>query len=378
MSPSETGFDIVEGENGQSVLDVYGDWTLAHVRDLDGQLRKLTRTDHISSVNVSRLGGIDTAGAYLIERVLRDEATDPQSPVVIAGDHDGARSLIATARRAMVVKKPHDEVDHGLRAMLERMGRAVVELWSEALGILSFIGESFATIFRLMLRPHKIRWTSVVAIMEEVGLDALPIVSMLSFFIGLVIAFLGVNLLQQFGAQVYTVEMVGVLMLREFGVVLTAILLAGRTDSAFTAQIGAMKMREEVDAMRVLGLEPMEVLVAPRLLALVVMMPFLTFAATLSGILGGLLVMWTSLDISPAMFIQRMYDNVPGQHFWVGIVKAPVFALMVGLVGCRQGLLVSGDVQSLGQRTTASVVQAIFLVILIDALFAILFLEMNI
>jgi phospholipid/cholesterol/gamma-HCH transport system permease protein len=219
---------------------------------------------------------------------------------------------------------------------------------------------------------------SVVAIMEEVGLDALPIVCFLSFFIGLVIAFIGANLLAMFNASVFVVELVGIGMMREFGVVLTAILLAGRTDSAFTAQIGAMKMRQEIDAMRVIGLDPIEALVAPRLIALIVMTPLLTFAATISGIGGGLAAAWATMDISPKMFIERFHDVVPAQHFWTGIVKAPVFAIVIALVGCRQGLLVGDDVLSLGRRTTSSVVQSIFLVIALDAVFAIIYYQMNV
>jgi phospholipid/cholesterol/gamma-HCH transport system permease protein len=174
------------------------------------------------------------------------------------------------------------------------------------------------------------------------------------------------------------VELVGIGMLREFGVVITAILLAGRTDSAFTAQIGAMKMRQEIDAMRTIGLDPMEALVAPRLIALLVMTPLLTFAATIAGIAGGLIAAWSSMGISPVMFVRRFQEVVPEQHFWVGIVKAPVFAIVIALVGCRQGMLVEGDVVSLGRRTTSAVVQSIFLVIALDALFAIIYYQLNV
>ncbi len=378
MASSQARFDIMTDDAGRHILVVEGDWTVFTVNAVDRGLRDAHLKTPISAIDVSALGRIDTAGAYLMDRSLRGddpEATPEQS---LIGAHASVASLLRTARDAVV----HDEGDEihppGWIMMLDRLGHGAESFLDEFLGLLSFVGEAFATIFRLMLRPHRIRWTSVFAVMEDTGLNALPIVSFLAFFIGLVIAFLGVNLLQQFGAQVFTVEMVGVLMLREMGVLLTAILLAGRTDSAFTAQIGAMKMREEVDALRVLGLDPMEVLVAPRLLALVVMTPFLTFAAMIAGILGGLLVMWATIDVSPAMFIQRIHSAVPSQHFWVGIVKAPVFAIVVGLIGCRQGLLVSGDVQTLGKRTTQSVVQAIFSVIVLDALFAVMYLEMDV
>jgi phospholipid/cholesterol/gamma-HCH transport system permease protein len=176
---------------------------------------------------------------------------------------------------------------------------------------------------------------------------------------------------------VFTVELVGFSVLREFAVVITAVLLAGRTNSAFTAQIGAMRMRQEVDAMRVLGLDVMERLVAPRVIAMTLMTPFLTFAAMIAGLLGGLLVCWATLGVSPILYLSRIQENVGVQHFWVGMVKAPIFGFVLALIACRQGLLVEGDVASLGKRTTASVVQAIFLLIVLDAAFAIWFLDMD-
>ncbi len=379
MAHAQARFDITTDLAGDPVMVLEGAWTAFTVGAIDKPLRQLTSKDVSKdvSLDVSQLEDFDTAGAYVVDRTLRQLGAPSGSLAKIVGDTHSVMSLLTAVNAAKPepVKKAKDR--HGFTQLLDRVGHGTVDALKEGWGILEFIGEAFTTVFFLLLNPKKIRWTSVVAIMEEAGLNALPIVSMLSFFIGIVIAFLGVNLLQSFGAQVFTVEMVGFLMLREFGLVLTAILLAGRTDSSFTAEIGAMKMREEVDAMRVMGLNPMEVLVAPRLIALLVMTPFLSFFAMISGLVGGLLVMWGVMDISPAMFIQRIQDTVPGQNFWVGIVKAPVFATVIALVGCRQGLLVSGDVQSLGQRTTSSVVQAIFLVIVIDAIFAILYMEMG-
>jgi phospholipid/cholesterol/gamma-HCH transport system permease protein len=166
-------------------------------------------------------------------------------------------------------------------------------------------------------------------------------------------------------------------MLREFGIVITAVLLAGRTNSAFTAEIGAMKMRQEIDAMRVMGIDPMEALVAPRVIAMLIMTPILTFGAMMAGMFGGLIVAWGELGVSPQMFFARISETVPEQHFWVGMSKSPVFALALAVIACKQGLSVGGDVGSLGRRVTSSVVQAIFMVILLDALFALWFLEMD-
>ncbi len=379
MAQSQARFDITTDLSGQRILVLEGDWTAFSIGAVDKSLRDLEVSEMSADtvLDVSHLEELDTAGAYVIDRTLREMGAASGGHVRLVGEHQSILSLLTTVNNAQF-ETPHKYVSkHPFLDLLDRVGHGVVDAFKEGWGILEFIGEAFATIFHLCLHPSKIRWTSVVAIMEEAGLNALPIVSMLSFFIGIVVAFLGVNLLQSFGAQVFTVEMVGFLMLREFGLVLTAILLAGRTDSAFTAEIGAMKMREEIDAMRVMGLNPMEVLVAPRLIALWVMTPFLSFFAMISGLIGGLLVMWGVMDISPAMFIQRISDTVPGQNFWVGMAKAPVFATVIALVGCRQGLLVTGDVQSLGSRTTSSVVQAIFLVIVLDAVFAMLYMEMG-
>jgi len=200
----------------------------------------------------------------------------------------------------------------------------------------------------------------------------------LTFFVGMVVAFIGATTLGSFGATIFTVELVGFSMLREFGVILTAIILAGRTNSAFTAQIGAMRMRQEVDAMQVLGLDPMEVLVAPRVIAMVVMTPILAFLATVSGLFGGLIVSWLALDIGPTLFLSRLVSTVPIENFWVGMSKAPFFAMVVALIGCRQGLGVGGSVQSLGTSTTNSVVQALFTIIVIDAVFAMFYMQLGI
>jgi len=199
----------------------------------------------------------------------------------------------------------------------------------------------------------------------------------MSFLIGAVVAFMGAKILQAFNADIFTVELVGIAVMREFGVLLAAILVAGRSGSAFTAQIGSMKIREEIDAMKTLGLDPIEVLVVPRVIALVVMLPVLAFLGAVLGLIGGGLVAWLSMNISPALFMARMQETLVVQHFWSGIIKAPFFAFVIGVVGCFQGMEVGGSAESLGQRTTLSVVQSLFLVIVLDAFFAMFFLEIN-
>lgn len=374
-SSTKTSFKVTTDADGRQVLAVAGDWTIWTVASVDADLRKLELPDN-TKLDVRALGQLDTSGAFLIDRTLRgwDSIADD---LALTGDHPAAFRLVNDVRRATPPYPPHPMNRASLVAMLDRVGHAAVEAWKELLGTLSFIGEAMSTVFRLALKPQKIRWTSVVSVMEEAGLDALPIIAFLSFFIGLVIAFLGANLLAQFGAAVFVVELVAFAMLREFGVVLMGILLAGRTDSAFTAQIGAMKMRQEIDAMRVIGLDPMEVLVAPRIIALVLMSPLLSFAATVSGIVGGVFAAWGAMDISPSQFLARFQEVVMAQHFWTGLLKAPIIALVIAMIGCRQGLLVGDDVSSLGKRVTAAVVQSIFMVIAIDAVFAIIYFELN-
>lgn len=376
MALNSTRFQVESTADGRQVLLVAGDWTVWTVTEVEERLRN-TRIAPNAILDVSELERIDTSGAYLIDRAF-GALDGVDDPIEMRGDHPTIERLMGKVRIASPAAPPDPLHPPGLIALFDRAGRGAVNAWHEFLGLLAFIGETMATLGRLIIHPRRIRWRSVVAIMEEVGLDALPIVCFLSFFIGLVIAFIGANLLAMFNASVFTVELVGIGMLREFGAVLTAILLAGRTDSAFTAQIGAMKMRQEIDAMRIIGLDPMEALVAPRLIALLIMAPLLTFAATIAGVGGGLIAAWGAMDISPQMFITRFQEVVPPIHFWVGLIKAPVFALVVAMVGCRQGMLVEGDVVSLGRRTTSSVVQAIFLVIALDAVFAIFYYQLNV
>jgi len=366
-------FDVRE-EGQEKILALSGDWTVWTVGDVDAELRALSvHGERALTIDVSALGQMDVAGAWMVERTARVGDT----PLRVRGEHAAAGRLFAAIHAAAEETPIPPEPLHGAIALLDRLGRSVANLRGEAWHTLEFLGLTLVTLFRVLTHPKKIRWVSIVSVMETAGLNALPIIVLLSFFIGVVVAFLGSRVLADFGASVFTVELVAFSVLREFGIVITAILLAGRTDSAFTAQIGAMKMRQEIDAMRVLGIDPMEAIVVPRLIAMVIMTPLLAFAAVIAGLLGGLLICWVVLNVSPVMFVTRIQDGVPVQHFWVGMIKAPVMAVVLALIGCRHGLETGGDVTSLGKRVTSSVVQSIFLVIVIDALFAIWFLEMD-
>lgn len=366
-------FALEEGDEG-NILRISGDWTVATVQAIDETLRTLSSSRALT-LDISNLGKLDTAGAFVLDRTLRASgATD----VALIGDNPKAASVLSQVHAANVPPEPAPVRNLGFLDLLERTGRSSAEILSEIIATLAFLGETLVTVFRLLSQPWKLRWTSIVSVMEEAGLDALPIIAFLSFFVGMVVAFIGATTLRDFDLEIYTVELIGYSMLREFGVVLSGIVLAGRTNSSFTAQIGTMKMRQEIDAMQTLGLKPMDVLVAPRILAMLAMTPVLTFVATLAGIAGGVVVGWTALDINPGVFIERLRNSVPLDQFWVGMAKAPVFGFVVALIACRQGLLVGGSVQSLGRATTTSVVQALFAIIVLDAMFAIFYMEMGI
>ena len=368
----------VTEEDGYLVLAPTGDWVIDNLAAMDKRLRQLEAGIGAQRAvfDVRGLGQIDLAGAFVLGRTVRSCAR-PHMDFEFIGEHAAAKKLMAEADSHSDVCPLPPPPRHIVQQVLSRSGRAVIRALQDGVETAAFFGQLLLTFWRTLRHPRRIRWNAIVNVAEEAGLNALPIITVLSFFLGAVVAFLGANLLRRFGASLFTVDLVALAVLREFGVMVMALILAGRSDSAFTAQIGAMKMRQEIDAMQVLGMDPFEVLVLPRVVACVVMAPVLAFAATMTGLLGGALVSWIVLDVSPTLFVSRMQANVPLIHFWVGIAKAPVFALAVAIIGCRQGLLVEGNVQSLGERTTASVVQSLFTVIFIDAVFAMIYLELD-
>lgn len=362
------------------MLRFSGEWTLAHFAALEAKLDALKpQLPQRPDVDFRDVDHIDTAGAGLIAVALGPECLRWLT------EHDRdipreLRALLGTVSDAVAEIFAHPapaKRNFGFIDLLDRTGRAVGIIWGNAKALLGFVGLTLETFLRTLFLPKRWRVTSLIYHMEQTGLDAVPIVALLSFLIGAVIAFLGASALRQYGATVFTVDLVGYSFLREFGVLLTAILLAGRTASAFTAQIGSMKVGEEIDAMRTMGLDPVELLVLPRVLALIAVMPMLTFLAMMAGLIGGGLVCWGSLDISPTMFLTTFQADIEMRHFWVGIGKAPVFAFLIAVIGCLEGFKVAGSAESVGQRTTSSVVQSIFMVILVDALAALFFREMG-
>lgn len=355
-----------------------GDWTLKNIGPIDQVLlSELEALDYDKvQYDFSAVNEMDTAGAFVFARAVRLGPGDRNDWEVIKGSK-GQRTLMQAAAESVWGEPPKET--RQWYDSLTRVGIATDRFVSESVETIAFIGKFFVVLFKMLLRPKTIRWKSVVALTEEIGLNAAPIVMTLSFFIGAVIAYLGANLLSSFGASVFMVDLVGLAVLRELAPIITAILIAGRSDSAFTAQIGAMKMRQEIDAMTVIGLDTFEVLVVPRALACLISVPILTFLGMMSGIFAGMLIAWLGgMGISPILFFSRLNEVVEVKHLWVGLVKTPFFAIIIAVIGCRQGLAVTGSVDSLGSRTTTSVVQAIFAVIAVDAVFAILFYKMGI
>lgn len=354
-----------------------GDWTLANARPLSESATALAGIEADAAFDCVGLRRLDTCGALILLRLMaragHANAIDRLQGLRPA-DADLLRLLIERHSAPALPKARA----HGFIALLARMGAALESFWFDTRQLLGFIGLTLVTLAKVLSGRRRLRLTSTVFHMEQTGLDAVPIVALLTFLVGAVVAFLGATVLRDFGASIFTVELVAYSFLREFGVLLTAILLAGRSGSAFTAQIGSMKSREELDAIRALGLDAIELLVLPRLLALLVMLPLLTFIGMISGLLGGALVGSAALDISPGMFISRLYEMTEIRHFWVGMIKAPIFAFLIAVVGCLEGMKVAGSAESVGRHTTSAVVQSIFLVILFDALFAMFFMELGV
>ncbi len=360
-------------------LILAGPWTLAEAPALAPAVDALAARlpPGPLAVDASAVTGLDTAGALLLLRALRPSGVALDAHAVEGLDPAAAALLRLIASR-LVVEAPIPDRRGSVSRILWRLGKAVVDVGRIGYEFLGFVGLVLARLARTLTSPRRLRLTSTVFHMEEIGLDAVPIVALLTFLVGAVVAFVGATALRDLGAEIFTVELVSISFLREFGVLLTAILLAGRSGSAFAAQIGSMKSREELDAIQAIGLDPVELLVIPRLVALLVMLPILTFIAMLAGILGGGLVSVLSLDISTSMFVSRLYEMTELRHFVVGMVKAPVFAFLVATIGCLEGFKVTGSAESVGQHTTSAVVQSIFMVIVFDALFAMSFMELGI
>ncbi|MCB1650082.1 MAG: ABC transporter permease [Pseudomonadales bacterium] len=361
-------------EPGSSCVSMHGDWTLAGYDTLLASARSPDGAP--ASLDASALTALDTAGAALLVKLLGAEQLCALIPSATGLSEERRALLLAVARVMRDRQRGQDKPRWHPGDGLARLGQATHSACQQVSQLLGFMGLALQSFAILLLRPRGWRITALVAQMHQAGLNAVPIVVLLNFLIGAVVAFLGATVLESFGATIYTVDLVAYAFMRELGVLLVAILLAGRTASAFTAQIGSMKVNEELDALRVQGLSPMELLVLPRMMALIIMLPLLTFIGVMAGMLGGAAVAVLSLDISPNRFL-GIVQEIPLRHLLLGLSKAPVFAILIALIGCLEGFKVKGSAQSVGEHTTSSVVQSIFVVILVDAVAALFFMEMG-
>ncbi len=363
----------VEADGPAWRLALAGRWLTGHVAPVDAPLRS-AKPDRgrPAVVDLTRVEAMDTAGAWLVHRSLR-EWRRAGFAAEMTGGSDAVRRLIDTVGRLDAKCPDPPPPVNALAAIIGRTGKSTITILNEAGALLSFLGVTLTALLSSLVRPRRIRLTALFFHLENTGLNALPIVGLISFLVGVVLAFQGADQLSRFGAEIFTVNLVGIGVLREMGVLLTAIIVAGRSGSAFTAQIGTMKVNEEVAAMQVMGLDPIDVLVMPRVIALMITLPLLTFYADLMGLAGGAVMATLVLDISVFQFIRQLNDAVPLSAYWVGLVKAPVFAFVIALVGCFEGLRVEGSAESVGTLTTRSVVESIFLVITLDAAFSVFF-----
>lgn len=357
-------------------LDVIasGSWTAPHAGALEPLVDKIIGGAGAGSVSVDVQGvrEIDTFGACLLERLLRSyRASGKQAHMV--GVSDQFRGLLLEIDRVGGAPSAAPAKKKMRFATLEATGRATLAIGQDFVTFIAMLGAIGDALMRVLVRPRTFRLTSVVNQLDRVGLRAVPIILLITFLIGAIIAQQGFFHFRKFGAEDYTVDLVGILVLRELGVLIVAIMVAGRSGSSYTAEIGSMKMREEIDALRTMGLDPVEVLVLPRIVALVIALPILTFLGSMAALYGGGVVAWLYSGMSPSIYISRLKEVISVTHFEVGMIKAPIMALVIGVVASAEGLRVKGSAESLGLQTTNSVVKSIFLVIVLDGFFAIFF-----
>ncbi len=354
-------------------LIIEGEWTIAEAAQLDAALHGLSIGDAQEiEFDTTGLKHLDSAGAWLLLRTKRHLEQSGQrisgfnlppayKPLFDSLEEDHTAPPVVITHR------------HTLRHFVERVGHGFVHALQQGYAMLGYIGHVTIEVVETIGPQKQLRWPAFIHQIEETGITALPIVGLLSFLIGVVLAYQGADQLKRFGAEILTVDLVAVAVLREVGGLMTAIIVAGRSGSAFTAQIGTMKVNEEVDAMETLGLNTVDVLVLPRMIGLIVVLPLLTFFANIMGVLGGAMMSYLDLGITFPAFLRELQSAVTVWTFWLGIIKAPVFAFIIALVGCFEGLKVEGNAASVGRLTTRSVVESIFLVIVFDAGFSILF-----
>jgi len=356
-------------------LLAFGSWTAPHAGELEtlvdgvaGEAAKATKI----SIDMAGVREFDTFGAWLLERLTREGSSAGRETVILGlPPHDrGLLEEMHGVNRAPEAKPRHENAVVGFFA---GVGQAGASFGHDLMLFADMMGAVGVATLRVLARPREFRLTSTINQLDRVAWQAVPIVLLITFLIGGIISQQGIFHFRKFGAELYSVDLVGILVLREIGVLIVAIMVAGRSGSSYTAELGAMKMREEIDALRTMGFDPIEVLVLPRIVVLIIALPLLTFLGSISALIGGGLVAWLYAGMSPDIYMSRLVEAISLTHFKVGILKAPFMGLVIGIVACAEGLQVKGSAESLGLKTTDSVVESIFLVIVLDGLFAIFF-----
>jgi phospholipid/cholesterol/gamma-HCH transport system permease protein len=356
-------------------LAAAGSWTAANASELETLVDRVAgEAAQAKNVSIDMAGvrEFDTFGAWLLERLTRAWSSTGREPVIVGlPPHD--RGLLKEMQGVnRDPAKPLAE-ENRIVGALAAVGRAAAGFGRDLMLFADMLGAVGLAALRVIARPREYRFTSTVNQFDRVTWQAVPIILLITFLIGGIIAQQGIFHFRKFGAELYAVDLVAILVLREIGVLIVAIMVAGRSGSSYTAELGSMKMREEIDALRTMGFDPIEVLILPRILVLVVALPVLTFLGSMAALYGGGLVAWLYGGMSPDIYIERLTEAISLTHFKVGMLKAPFMGLVIGIVACAEGLQVKGSAESLGLKTTASVVKSIFLVIVLDGLFAIFF-----
>jgi phospholipid/cholesterol/gamma-HCH transport system permease protein len=361
------------------ILSAKGPWTSAYASEIEPQvdavLKKRPRVERVE-IDAGEVERFDTVGAWLMERLRRAWETGGAKAAIV-GLNPRYQVLLDEVSASNKERLRRRRRERPLADTLEYIGWGVADAWADFVAIVRFVGVVTIAVGRVIMNPLRFRLTSVIHNLDRVGFRAVPIIVLIEFLIGAILAQQGIFHFRKFGAETYVVDMVGILTLRELGVLIVSIMIAGRSGSAYTAELGSMKMREEIDALRVMGFDPIEILIIPRLTALIIALPLLTFIGSMAALFGGGVVTWLYGGMPPEVFLDRLREAISPETFQVGLIKAPFMGAVIGLIACVEGLRVEGSAESLGEHTTASVVKAIFLVIVMDGLFAMFFAGIN-
>nr|WP_239468056.1 MlaE family lipid ABC transporter permease subunit [Microvirga arvi] len=366
----------IERTGGETTIRLSGPWTAPHAQRVEALVDEIaTETDHFPvRFDLSGVERLDTLGAWTLGRTKHELSAKGQADFANASPEQ--KILLEEAAYRDFEDKPKPRLFRTVDFFVD-VGQSVAGAGKDLVGGIGFLGELVAGLVRVIVHPRRFRGTAVINQLEQIAYRGVPIIVLISFLVGCIVSQQGIFQLIKFGATPFVIDLIGILVLRELGVLLTSIMVAGRSGSAFTAEIGSMKMREEIDALRVMGLDPIEVLIVPRILALIIGLPLLTFIASIAALVGGGLTTWVYGGISPDIFLERLRSAVGMNTFLVGIMKAPFMAVVIGIIATLEGLAVAGSAESLGRHVTSSVVKSIFMVIVLDGLFAMFFAAIN-